>query len=162
MVAVRLNDNLFFQGALHNIIDEYVARLLYLTPNSTLGLMSKGLCLVAKFSYMDARDVLLKGKNHTQTIGHSFIVITYLVNDQQPNWNICLKQLAFIYKICTAWTLAEYFQKKTKIVDVELAKSLSEQNVKEKTLEAIQLCKELLPTATETSHQVSLVAILAK
>lgn len=62
----KQNDNLLFQEALQDIIDEYVARLLNLTPNSTLGLMSKGLGLLAKSSYMDARDVLLKGINHDQ------------------------------------------------------------------------------------------------
>lgn len=49
-----------------------------------------------------------------------------------------------------------------KVTDVNLVKCLSEQNVKEKTIEAIELCKQLLPTVTDSRKKVELITILAK
>lgn len=44
-------------------------------------------------------------------------------------------------------SLAELFARQSKS-SVLLIKSLVQQNVKEKTVEAVELCKALLPTAT--------------
>lgn len=70
--------------------------------------------------------------------------------------------MAAIYKICNAWSIVEYYLRKMKTIDIDLVDCLSKQNVPEKTVEAIQLCKQLLPNAIETSQQVKIIDILAR
>lgn len=73
--------------------------------------------------------------------------LNFLVNGLRPDWYSCQKYSALVNIKLRANTLAELFARQSKS-SLLLIRSLLQQNVKEKTAEAIELCTMLMPSVT--------------
>lgn len=151
------------QAMLPSSIGSYADRLIALKPTSTLGMMTKAICLYEQNEILHAREMFLKGKCNVST-NYPFLMLNFsalfLVNQLQPNWNRCLTWLSKIYFSCSAWSLCEMLLRRMNQANEMLAQCLAEQEDATKHKEAIDLCKTLLPLADKPG-QAQLLQILA-
>lgn len=72
-------------------------------------------------------------------------MFNFAVNGLRPDWYSCQKYLALVNIKLRANSLAELFARQSKS-SLLLIRSLVQQNVKEKIIEAVDLCKILMPS----------------
>lgn len=72
-------------------------------------------------------------------------------NGLRPDWFSCQKYLALVNLKLRANSLAELFARQSKS-SLMLIRSLLQQNVKEKTDEAVELCNILIPSESPSSR----------
>ena len=87
----------------------------------------------------------------------------FSVNEIQENWSTCLIYLYKTHIKLNALVEAEFLiREKLKINNSLLIKVLVGQETKDKSLEAIKLCKEILPSVEDNGEQNEIIENLAK
>lgn len=104
-----------------------------------------------KNEFIESRNILKEGRFNITFLGYSLLmfhnVFILLVNGLRPDWFSCQKYLALVNIKLRSNSSAELFARQSKS-SLLLIRSLVQQNVKEKTVEAIELCKAFMPSAT--------------
>jgi superkiller protein 3 len=117
------NESFKINESLKNNFGSYVEKLLEINSNSILALTASAFTKFAIGDFVGSRDILNR------------------VNELQPNWSIILRKLSQIHRRFRAFLLAELVLRQLKNVEHELAEALIEQQVEEKILEGIDICK---------------------
>ncbi|XP_037044257.1 tetratricopeptide repeat protein 37 [Bradysia coprophila] len=133
MYVDKIDDDSFdIQAHLKLPILEYITHLMSI-GRTAIPLLANAVYLIKeKNEFIESRNILNE------------------VNGLRPDWFSCQKYLALVNIKLRANSLAELFARQSKS-SLLLIRSLLRQNVKEKTDEAVELCKILIPSATPSN-----------
>lgn len=164
----RINDTDFDTiSHLDKSIEFYSERLLAMSPNSTLGLMTQSIHLCQSGQFLKAKETLLKGILIDEIVFYcNLITLIVIVNDLQRNWHVCLAWLAQVNYHLGSYSVSEILlrivpDKNVRILIECLVGQAEIDNKPIRATEAVQLCAEMLPNVLP-EHQTDFIYLLAR
>ncbi|KAJ6641678.1 Tetratricopeptide repeat protein 37 [Pseudolycoriella hygida] len=128
----KIDDESFdIERHLQQPIMEYITKLMVVS-RSAIPLLANAVYLVKeKNEFIESRNILIE------------------VNSLRPDWYSCQKYSALVNVKLRANTLAELFARQSNTT-LLLIRSLVQQNLNEKTVEVVEICRTLLPSVAPT------------